>query len=150
MQKYKALEDLGVKREDCYQNWMEDEEKEDARYNEWMKQREEYGIDERDTWNWSEDFLDYIYIHLEMFNRVNIVDFEKEYVIFEGTEYTVQHCIDTILNWFQTRYYPKKEDTIDISSYDNKDMWYESLKVWCNEKHRIIMLFATIIEHLNW
>ena len=138
MQRYKALEDLGVKPEDCYTNWMIDGEK------------EEYGIDERYTWNWSDDFMDYMYIHLEMFNRVNIVAFDKEFVEFDGQTVSVQQAMDTILEWFRTRYYPKKLDTIDFENYEDKDNWQEDLKTWCNEKHKIIQLFAEIIEHLNW
>ena len=150
MQRYKQLEDLGVERENCYQNWMEGGEKEDHRYNEWLKQREEYGIDERDTWNWSDDFLDYVYIHLEMFNRVNIVDFDKETITFEGQTMTVQHAIDWLLNWYRTKYYPNKSDTIDINKYSDKGLWRQHLVEWLDEKHRMIRLFAEIIEHLNW
>lgn len=150
MQRYKSLEDLGVKPEDCYTNWMIDGEKEDKRYNDWLKEKEEYGIDERYTWNWSDDFMDYMYIHLEMFNRVNIVAFDKEFVEFDGQTVSVQQAMDTILEWFRTRYYPKKLDTIDFENYEDKDKWQEDLKTWCNEKHKIIQLFAEIIEHLNW
>ena len=120
MQRYKALEDLGVKPEDRY------------------------------TWNWSDDFMDYMYIHLEMFNRVNIVAFDKEFVEFDGQTVSVQQAMDTILEWFRTRYYPKKLDTIDFENYEDKDKWQEDLKTWCNETHKIIQLFAEIIEHLNW
>lgn len=150
MQRYKALEDLGVKPEDCYTNWMVDGEKEDKRYNDWLKEKEEYGLDERYTWNWSDDFMDYVYIHLEMFNRVNIVAFDREFIEFDGQTMSVQQAIDIILEWFRTRYYPKKLDTIDFEDYTDKDKWQKDLRTWCNEKHKIIQLFAEIIEHLNW
>lgn len=150
MQRYKALEDLGVKPEDCYTNWMVSGEKEDKRYNDWLKEKEEYGLDERYTWNWSDDFMDYVYIHLEMFNRVNIVAFDREFIEFDGQTMSVQQAMDTILEWFRTRYYPKKLDTIDFEDYKDKDEWQKDLRTWCNEKHKIIQLFAEIIEHLNW
>ena len=150
MQRYKALEDLGVKPEDCYTNWMVDGEKEDKRYNDWLKEKEEYGLDERYTWNWSDDFMDYVYIHLEMFNRVNIVAFDREFIEFDGQTMSVQQAIDIILEWCRTRYYPKKLDTIDFENYEDKDKWQKDLRTWCNEKHKIIQLFAEIIEHLNW
>lgn len=151
MQQYKSLEDLGVKREYCYLNWF-NTLKRDRRSKEWKQERKEYGIDSRSTWNWSEDFMDYIYIHLEMFNRVNIVDFNNEYetIIFEGHERTIQSAIDEILDWFRERYYPNKDETISISDYKSVDMWREDLVNWSEEKHRIILLFAEIIEHLNW
>lgn len=150
MQRYKALEDLGVKPEDCYTNWMVDGEKEDKRYNDWLKEKEEYGLDERYTWNWSDDFMDYVYIHLEMFNRVNIVAFDREFIEFDGQTMSVQQAMDIILEWFRTEYYPKKLDTIDFEDYTDKDKWQKDLRTWCNEKHKIIQLFAEIIEHLNW
>lgn len=150
MQRYKALEDLGVKPEDCYTNWMVDGEKEDKRYNDWLKEKEEYGLDERHTWNWSDDFMDYVYIHLEMFNRVNMVAFDREFIEFDGQTMSVQQAIDIILEWFRTEYYPKKLDTIDFEDYTDKDKWQKDLRTWCNEKHKIIQLFAEIIEHLNW
>lgn len=150
MQRYKALEDLGVKPEDCYTNWMVDGEKEDKRYNDWLKEKEEYGLDERYTWNWSDDFMDYVYIHLEMFNRVNMVAFDREFIEFDGQTMSVQQAMDIILEWFRTEYYPKKLDTIDFEDYTDKDKWQKDLRTWCNEKHKIIQLFAEIIEHLNW
>ena len=150
MQRYKALEDLGVKPEDCYTNWMVDGEKEDKRYNDGLKEKEEYGLDERYTWNWSDDFMDYVYIHLEMFNRVNIVAFDREFIKFDGQTMSVQQAMDIILEWFRTEYYPKKLDTIDFEDYTDKDKWQKDLRTWCSEKHKIIQLFAEIIEHLNW
>jgi len=151
MNRYKALEDLGVKPEDCYMNWQVEGETEDNRYEEWKKQREEYGIDERATWNWSEDFMDYMYIHLEMFNRVNIVDFTAENITFENKEMTVQQAIDEILNWMETVYYPKKDDFIDINDYkDRHDEYIKEIEKWVKERKRIQRLFAEIIDHLNW
>ena len=150
MQRYKALEDLGVKPEDCYTNWMVDGEKEDKRYNDWLKEKEEYGLDERYTWNWSDDFMDYVYIHLEMFNRVNMAAFDREFIEFDGQIMSVQQAMDIILEWFRTEYYPKKLDTIDFEDYTDKDKWKKDLRTWCNEQHKIIQLFDEIIEHLNW
>lgn len=150
MQQFKSLEDLGVKREDCYQNWMEDGEKEDTRYNDWLKQQVEYGIDERHTWNWSDDFMDYMYVHLEMFNRVNIVDFTKEFVWFDNVKYSVQDVIDVILKWMKETYYPDREDKFKVNDYKEYEDYIEEVKKFINEKHRILLLFATIIDHLNW
>ena len=121
MQRYKALEDLGVKPEDCYTNWMADGEKEDRRYNDWLKEKEEYGIDERYTWNWSDDFMDYMYIHLEMFNRVNIVAFDREYIEFEGQTliFSLAHGGAKRLEGQQ---YKDVLNTADRLMYTNKEM----------------------------
>ncbi len=111
MQKYKYLEDLGISRGDCYQNWKEDT-KHDRRRSEWKKQRKIYGIDERDTWNWGVEFFDYCYIHLKMFNEVSLVDLDQHIIECGDESITVQDAIDVILEWFETVYYPSnREDT---------------------------------------
>lgn len=153
--RYKALDDVGVKRTEQYTNWFEDVNP-CGREEEWKEQRETYGIDERSTWNWSDDFMDYMYIHLEMFNRVNCVAFDSEYetIEFEGKKITIQQAMDEILDWMKNVYYPDKLDSVDIDNYpmteEGRKEWQEAIKKFSNEKHRIILLFAEIIEHLNW
>ena len=153
--RYKALDDVGVKRAEQYTNWFEDVNP-CGREEEWKKQRETYGIDERSTWNWSDDFMDYMYIHLEMFNRVNCVAFDSEYetIEFEGKKITIQQAMDEILDWMKNVYYPDKLDSVDIDTYpmteEGRKEWQEAIKKFSDEKHRIILLFAEIIEHLNW
>ena len=153
--RYKALDDVGVKRAEQYTNWFEDVNP-CGREEEWKKQRETYGIDERSTWNWSDDFMDYMYIHLEMFNRVNCVAFDSEHetIEFEGKKITIQQAMDEILGWMKNVYYPDKLDSVDIDTYpmteEGRKEWQEAIKKFSDEKHRIILLFAEIIEHLNW
>ena len=153
--RYKALDDVGVKRAEQYTNWFEDVNP-CRREEEWKKQRETYGIDERSTWNWSDDFMDYMYIHLEMFNRVNCVAFDSEHetIEFEGKKITIQQAIDEILDWMKNVYYPDKSDSVNIDTYpmteEGRKEWQEAIKKFSDEKHRIILLFAEIIEHLNW
>ena len=153
--RYKALDDVGVKRAEQYTNWFEDVNP-CGREEEWKKQRETYGIDERSTWNWSDDFMDYMYIHLEMFNRVNCVAFDSEHetIEFEGKKITIQQAMDEILDWMKNVYYPDKLDSVDIDTYpmteEGRKEWQEAIKKFSDEKHRIILLFAEIIEHLNW
>ena len=153
--RYKALDDVGVKRTEQYTNWFEDVNP-CGREEEWKKQRETYGIDERSTWNWSDDFMDYMYIHLEMFNRVNCVAFDSEHetIEFEGKKITIQQAMDEILDWMKNVYYPDKLDSVNIDTYpmteEGRKEWQEAIKKFSDEKHRIILLFAEIIEHLNW
>ena len=153
--RYKALDDVEVKRAEQYTNWFEDVNP-CGREEEWKKQRETYGIDERSTWNWSDDFMDYMYIHLEMFNRVNCVAFDSEYetIEFEGKKITIQQAMDEILDWMKNVYYPDKLDSVNIDTYpmteEGRKEWQEAIKKFSDEKHRIILLFAEIIEHLNW
>ena len=153
--RYKALDDVGVKRTEQYTNWFKDVNP-CGREEEWKKQRETYGIDERSTWNWSDDFMDYMYIHLEMFNRVNCVAFDSEYetIEFEGKKITIQQAMNEILDWMKNVYYPDKLDSVNIDTYpmteEGRKEWQEAIKKFSDEKHRIILLFAEIIEHLNW
>ena len=83
MIKYKYLDDLKVPREEQYQNWF-DMLKKDERKDFWKEQRKTYGIDERETWNWNTEFMDYCYIHLKMYNEVNNVNLNYDTVDFEG------------------------------------------------------------------
>lgn len=150
MQKYKQLEDLGVDRQDCYQNWMDDVSEDDKRLKLWKKQKEEYGIDERETWNWSDEFLDYIYIHLEMLNRLTMVDYSKEDIEFNGEKLTVQDAIDILLKYFETEYYPDKYDKFKLEEYEDDNLYWNDLKDWCDKRQLMVELFARISMHLNW
>ena len=162
MRKYKYLDDLGVERKNQMYNWM-DELRFDSRSRQWRKQRRKYGIDERYTWNWSDEYMDYIYIHLKMFNEVNIVDFDDrnfKVVLFEddgkNKELSIQEAIDRILAWFEMVYYPDRDDCIGLIFDDvaNNNMTYEEAKEeienYMNEKDKILHLFADIIQFLNW
>jgi len=146
---YFYLDKLNVPVEDQYTNWMKTTLF-DKRESEWEQQRNKYGIDERETWNWSTDYMDYIYIHLKLFNETNIVNFNKETIEYRGKELTVQSVIDEILTWFETRYYPGKDDNINIMSYPTEEKWKKEIIKWNKERQHILDLFAKIITHLNW
>lgn len=149
MQQYKQLEDLGVQRENCYLNWIEliDDDRRDT----WKEQRDQYGIDERETWNWSDDFLDYVYIHLKMFKETSsIIDFLQEPLgNFDDKYISVEEGIDILLNWFETTYYPLKDESIEYDG-ENYDELTNRMSKWNNEKSKMIHLFADLIPHLNW
>lgn len=124
---YKYLDDLGIDKEDQFLNWF-DSTKGDTRESQWEEERSIYGIDERETWNWDKEFMDYCYIHLKMYNQVNKVVLTYHKVKYGDGEINVQEAIDKILNWFETEYYPERGDfTWDdkltreemISRYDN-------------------------------
>lgn len=139
MRNYKYLDDLGVPKEEQYQNWF-DTTKGDSREPLWEEQRAIYGIDERATWNWNTEFIDYVYVHLKMYNEVNCVDLTYHKVDFEGKTYSVQEAIDEILEWLEKEYYPERDLREDTSNIEGFYKEYE----------RKIRLFAVIITYLWW
>lgn len=150
MRRYKYLDDLGVKREDQMDNWIS-QTRFDKRSRKWRKQRRTYGIDERSTWNWDKEYMDYIYIHLKMFYKVNMVDFNREYVTFEGKKISVQKAMNVILRWFETDYYPDyEEDLYTILRTEDFERYKEEVELFNKNMQKMLHLFAEIIPHLSW
>ena len=149
---YKALQDLGVSKKNCFTNWilLDNHDISFRKRLKYKKLKNKYGIDDRETWNWGDEYIDYIYIHLKRFNEINNVDFEAEEITFEDETMSVQEAIDEILYWLEHFYYPNKDDTIDINKYKDYTKYNEDIYKWLKQKHRIIQLFAEIIEHLTW
>ena len=146
MKRYKYLDDLGVERRNQYQNWFITTNR-DPRQSVWKEQRKDYGIDERETWNFNDELLDYIYIHLKMLNEVNCVDYTFHKVEIEGKTKTVQDCMDEILNWFETTYYPDKGDNLfngDVETYN------KNVKEFNDSYFRILHMFIDILPYLWW
>lgn len=103
--KIKYLEGL-VKLKDTPWGWNPD----DQRQEKWKQQREEYGFDERETWSLDYTFRLWFYQRLKMYNEVNIVATEKVKINFKDKEYTLQECIDYILEMFELTF---KDDNWD-------------------------------------
>ena len=144
MKRYKYLDDLGVERKNQYQNWFITTNK-DKRQSEWKEQRKEYGIDERETWNFNDELLDYIYIHLKMLNEVNCVAFDKEHV--DTYNMSVQECMDYILSWFETTYYPDKGDNLYSSDMEE---WQNKIKEYNESYSKTLHMFVEILPYLWW
>lgn len=147
MKNYKYLTDLGVKPDEQYLNWLDDL-KNDSRSEKWKKQREIYGIDERETWSWSSDYMDYCYIHLKMFNEVNCVNLNYHTIVFGGKEYTVQETIDQILCWFEYTYYPERDYIFDSSRSNEENV--AAMKTYEKGLEDTLMLLAKIMPYLWW
>lgn len=92
--KRKYLDDLGIKPEDRPEGFCP---KDDVREKEWKKQREIYGFDERETWGMDTTFYMWLYERLMMFNEKNILDTTFHKVEYEGETYTMQDCIDKMI-----------------------------------------------------
>lgn len=147
MKNYKYLDDLGIHKKDQYQNWF-DETIGDRREKEWEEQRDKYGIDERETWNWNEEFMDYCYIHLKMYNKVNKVDLTYHKITYEGTEMTVQEAIDKILEWFEKEYYPDRGDL--LSTDKPYDQIVEEHLAYVKTYEYTMHLLVDIMPYLWW
>lgn len=95
MQKCKYLDDLGLKIEEYGTNFMPDN---DERSESWSKQREEYGFDERETWNLDRAFIEWIYTRFMMYKEICIVDTDYHKIPYRDKEITQREAIDKVLN----------------------------------------------------
>ena len=94
MQKCKYLDDLGLKIENYGTNFCEDD---DSRSMKWDKEREEYGFDERETWNLDRTFIEWIYTRVKMYQEINGVDTNFYRFVYNGEELTQEQMMDRIL-----------------------------------------------------
>lgn len=93
----KYLTDLGIKEDDTPWGWNSN----DKRQEEWSKERETYGFDERETWSLDYTFQLWFYPRLKMYDEINIVDTSYHKFEHNGETYTFQECIDYILKAFE-------------------------------------------------
>ena len=99
MRKY--LDDIGVtKRPDT---WNED----DARQEEWVKEREEYGFDERETWSLNFSFYLWLYERLKRFVDVCCIDLDYHKFEYNGAEYTQRQMIDMMIERLEFSFKPE-------------------------------------------
>ena len=116
----KYLDDIGmIERPDLWN-------KEDTRQERWTKEREEYGFDERETWDLEISFRLWLYERLKMYLDRNCVNLEYHKFEFKGKEYTQQQMIDMMLERLEFSF---KEDYND---YDPKQYAYvnEIEEIW--------------------
>ena len=128
MQKCKYLDDLNIPINEYGTNFMPDD---DCRAESWSKEREEYGFDNRETWNLDRIFIEWIYTRVMMYKEYSIVDtnYHKiKHIKYKDTEITQGEAIDKILKL-------AKEILLNMDSdelfYDNSreicDIWKEIL-----------------------
>lgn len=94
---------MGIKYEDTPQGWNTDVG--DSRLPEWRKQREEWGFDERETWNLTYAFELWLYERLKVYNEINIVDTHSNLYQFEykGEILDFQDCIDKMIDGLEIK-----------------------------------------------
>ena len=60
-------------------------------------QKQMYGFDEREVYQFNHEYAKWMHLHLKMFNDVNIIATDKDKVTIEDKEITLQTCIDSLL-----------------------------------------------------
>ena len=63
----KYLKDLGILEDNTPQGWNKD----DSRQERWIKEREIYGFDEKETWSMDFTFKLWLYERLSMYNEMD-------------------------------------------------------------------------------
>ena len=117
----KYLDDIGV---DLWLG-LEDDERQER----WVKEQEEYGFDERETWSLDHAFYCWLYERLKMYieraSKIVQLDFHK--FEYEGEELTQQECIDRMI--YGCEVYFAQEDEWNISEEDRKII-SDIAKIW--------------------
>ena len=130
MQKCKYLDDLGIPINEYGTNFMDDT---DHRAESWAKEREEYGFDNRETWNLDRIFIEWIYTRVLMYKEYSIVDLNYHKFPYKGSEITQAEAIDKILELskeilLMDDYYSIKNSEKTINNQrEICDLWKEIL-----------------------
>ena len=122
-QKCKYLDDLGLNIVSYGTNFCDNTDK---RYKKWMKEREKYGFDSRETWNLDRIFVEWIYTRFKMYKEVGGEVVDLSYHKFPYTtksgktkELTQLQAINKVLNYCE-KYL--KADFIDAEFFP-KNIW---------------------------
>ena len=128
IQQHKYLEEI-IERKDVVQNWMLPDEREPR----WSQQIQEYGFDDRETWNLDTSFYQWLYERLRMYKDIGgeVVDLNYHKFDVDGKELTQLQIIDRLLELL-----PKQ-----IKS----DVWEET--DYCAE---ICDLWKTVLPSMWW
>jgi hypothetical protein len=110
----KYLDDIGVaNRPDT---WNLD----DVRQEEWRKERETYGFDERETWDMNASFHLWLYERLKYFLEFAPINLEYHKFEFKGKIYTQQQMIKIMLERLEFSF------SDDYNDFDEKQVEYVS------------------------
>jgi len=117
----KYLDDIGYT--DRHDMWNPD----DARQEEWAREREEYGFDERETWSLDHAFACWLYERLKMYKEINTVDLNYHEFKVNDKILTQGEIIDRILSLLREYF-----NTADnVSRYDEScDNIAEAARLW--------------------
>lgn len=122
------MDELGIPVKEYGVNFMDED---DARQETWSKEREEYGFDERETWNLNTTFAEWLYSHLKMYVDVCNVNLSFYQFNLDGEWYTHGEAIDFILercvDYLKTEPWLDDEEKAVEGMYDACRMWAEIL-----------------------
>ena len=94
MQRCKYLDDIGLKPKDYGTNLTDEN---DMRTDKWAEQRQQYGFDERETWNLDRTFIEWIYTRVMMYKEICGIDMTYHTITYKDTEITQREAIDKVL-----------------------------------------------------
>lgn len=134
MQRCKYLDDLGIPIEKYGTNFISDD---DTRKERWDKQKEEYGFDDRETWNLDIMFIEWIYTRVKMYKEVNVINTEYHKIPYNDTEITQEEAMDKILEL------AKEILQSSSSCYDDGAMIYNNSREICD-------LWKEVLPHMWW
>ena len=120
------LEKLGFPLEKCGTNFCDTSDK---RYEDWMKEREKYGFDSRETWNLNVIFCEWLYERLCMYKKKasKIIDLTFYKVKVKGHEYTQIEAIDKMIDDLE---YILKNIDDDFTWKELQKRLKDVLKIW--------------------
>ena len=98
MAKCKYLSDIGVSDDDIVANYCSEDD--DPRQERWIKQREEYGFDDRETWSLDITIFQFLYTRLMMYKEIGgqVVDLSYHKFNYDGNEVSLGDAINIIIN----------------------------------------------------
>ena len=126
---HKYLYDILPKGKTPYDFEFDDE----IRNQKWEKEREQYGFDERETWNLDFTFFCWLYERLKRYKEINCVDLSCKIVKVNDEEKTLEEWIDIminnaealiLLNMFSEENIELAEGTIESFKRTNCYLWW--------------------------
>lgn len=100
---------------------------EDSRQEQWEKEREEYGFDERETWALDSAFYCWLYERLKMYLDVNCVNLTYHKFEYDGEELTQEECINRMI--YGCEIYFQQYNDWNISE-ENQKAIDDVAKIW--------------------
>ena len=91
---HKYLENILPKGKSPYDFECDDE----IRNQKWEKEQEQYGFDERETWDLCFTFFCWLYEHLKRYKEVNCVDLTCKIIEINNKKKTLEEWIDIMIN----------------------------------------------------
>lgn len=131
MQKCKYLDDLNIPINEYGTNFVSNYH--DCRASSWLKEREEYGFDNRETWSLDRMFIEWIYTRVMMYKEHCLIDLDYHKLTYKDLEYTQGGMLDKILEL-------AKEILLDA---DNDELFYNNSREICD-------IWKEVLPYMWW